>query len=92
MANCEYVGDAYGIPTPTMVEAVLLFARHEGILLDPVYTGEAAAGLIDLVRKGFFEKDANLVCFHTGGSAGLFAYRRTFEAVADGSKPARLPQ
>lgn len=91
-ANCEYVGDGYGIPTPAMVEAVQLFARLEGILLDPVYTGKGAAGLLDLVRKGFFEKDANVVFLHTGGAAGLFAYRRTFEAATDRTKPARLPQ
>lgn len=81
-ADCSYVGEGYGIPTPAMVEAVRLFARHEGILLDPVYTGKAAAGLIALVRKGFFEKGANLVFLHTGGQAGLFAYRRTFEAAS----------
>jgi L-cysteate sulfo-lyase len=79
VANCDYVGEGYGIPTPAMVEAVQLFARHEGILLDPVYTGKAAAGLIDLCRKGFFPKGANVVFLHTGGAAALAAYRATFE-------------
>jgi L-cysteate sulfo-lyase len=60
-----------------MVEAVRLFARHEGILLDPVYSGKGAAGLIDLIRKGYFKKSDNVVFIHTGGSAGLFAYRRS---------------
>lgn len=83
VANCDYVGEGYGIPTPAMVEAVQLFARHEGILLDPVYTGKGAAGLIDLVRKGFFAKDENVVFLHTGGSAGLFAYRSTFERASN---------
>jgi len=78
VANCDYVGEGYGIPTPAMVEAVRLFARHEGILLDPVYTGKAAAGLVDLCRKGFFAKDANVVFLHTGGAAALSAYRRYF--------------
>jgi L-cysteate sulfo-lyase len=79
VANCDYVGEGYGIPTPAMVEAVRLFARHEGILLDPVYTGKAAAGLVDLCRRGFFAKDANVVFLHTGGAAALAAYRRTFD-------------
>jgi L-cysteate sulfo-lyase len=77
VANCDYVGGGYGIPTDGMVEAVRLFARQEGILLDPVYSGKGAAGLIDLVRKGFFAKGDNVVFVHTGGSAGLFAYRRS---------------
>jgi L-cysteate sulfo-lyase len=83
VANCDYVGEGYGIPTPAMVEAVQLFARHEGILLDPVYTGKGAAGLIDLVRRGFFAQGSNVVFLHTGGSAGLFAYRTTFERASN---------
>lgn len=47
----EYVGPGYALPTPEMVEAVQLLAKTEGILLDPVYTGKAVAGLIDLIRK-----------------------------------------
>jgi L-cysteate sulfo-lyase len=82
VANCDYVGEGYGIPTPAMVEAVQLFARHEGILLDPVYSGKAAAGLVDLCRKGFFGKDENVLFLHTGGAAGLFAYRSTFERAS----------
>jgi L-cysteate sulfo-lyase len=58
-----------------MVEAVRLLARREGILLDPVYTGKAFAGLVDLIRKGRFKKGENIVFLHTGGAAGLFAYR-----------------
>lgn len=83
VANCDYVGEGYGIPTPAMVEAVQLFARHEGILLDPVYSGKAAAGLVDLCRKGFFGKDENVLFLHTGGGAGLFAYRSTFERASN---------
>ena len=52
----EYVGPGYALPTPEMVEAVQLLAKTEGILLDPVYTGKAVAGLIDLIRKGTFKK------------------------------------
>ena len=74
-----YAGQAYGIPTEGMVAAVERLAREEGILLDPVYTGKAMAGLIDMVEKGRFEKTDNVVFLHTGGSPGLFAYRDAFE-------------
>jgi L-cysteate sulfo-lyase len=73
--NADYVGGGYGVPTEGMIEAVRLLARHEGILLDPVYTGKAFAGLVDLIRKGYFRKGENLVFLHTGGAVGLFAYR-----------------
>ena len=74
----EYVGPGYSLPTEGMVEAVNLFAKNEGILLDPVYSGKAAAGLIDLVRKGTFAKGANVLFLHTGGSPALYAYLDTF--------------
>ena len=74
VANCDYVGDGYGIPTEAMNDAVMLLARLEGLLFDPVYSGKALAGLIDLVRKGHFEGAENIVFLHTGGSAALFAY------------------
>jgi L-cysteate sulfo-lyase len=74
VANCDYVGAGYGLPTPGMMEALELVARTEGILLDPVYSGKAMAGLIDLVRKGQFTKGQNVVFLHTGGSVGLFGY------------------
>lgn len=77
-ANCDYVGEGYGIPAPSTIEAINLFARHEGILLDPVYSGKGAAGLIDLVRKGEFKKGENIVFVHTGGAQALFGYRRSF--------------
>ena len=80
VANGDYVGPGYGLPTDGMIEAIELLAREEGILLDPVYSGKGMAGLIDLVRKGEFRKDENIVFLHTGGSAGLFAYRKTFTA------------
>jgi L-cysteate sulfo-lyase len=78
VANGDYVGPGYGLPTEGMIEATELLAREEGILLDPVYSGKGMAGLIDLIRKGEFRKDENIVFLHTGGSAGLFAYRKTF--------------
>jgi D-cysteine desulfhydrase len=61
-----------------MVEAVKLFALYEAVLLDPVYSGKAAAGLLDLVRKGSFTKGANILFLHTGGSPALYAYLDSF--------------
>jgi L-cysteate sulfo-lyase len=69
-----HVGPGYGIPTPGMLEAVTLTARHEGLLLDPVYSGKAMAGLIAMIRDGVFRSGQNIVFVHTGGSVGLFAY------------------
>jgi len=80
VANCDYVGPGYGLPTPGMVEAVTLLARHEGILLDPVYSGKGMAGLIDLVRKGRFKKTDNVVFLHTGGAVALYGYTEAFAA------------
>jgi D-cysteine desulfhydrase len=74
----EYVGPGYSIPTDAMVEAVKLFASQEAILLDPVYSGKAGAGFIDLVRKGHFAKGSNVLFLHTGGSPALYAYLDTF--------------
>jgi L-cysteate sulfo-lyase len=59
-----------------------MFAELEGILLDPVYSGKGAAGLIDLCRKGHFKKGERIVFLHTGGSAGLFGYDNVFAAGA----------
>jgi L-cysteate sulfo-lyase len=83
VANCDYVGAGYGISTRASIEAIEMLARLEGILLDPVYSGKAMAGLIDLTRKGRFNKGENVVLIHTGGSVGLFGY------VADFGYPAR---
>ncbi|MES0445997.1 MAG: pyridoxal-phosphate dependent enzyme, partial [Desulfobacterales bacterium] len=74
----EYVGPGYSLPTPEMVEAVRMLAMTEGILLDPVYTGKAMSGLIDLVRKGYFSKDENVLFVHTGGSPAIYAYIQEF--------------
>jgi len=78
VANCDYVGDGYGLPTAAMVEAVSLLARTEGILLDPVYSGKGMAGLIDLIRNGQFRRGETVVFVHTGGSAALFGYMDAF--------------
>ena len=78
VADSDYVGPGYGIPAPDTLEAIRLFARTDGILLDPVYTGKAAAGLIALVHEGRFGADDNVVFVHTGGAQALFAYRESF--------------
>ena len=74
VANCDYVGPGYGVPTEGMNEAVKLLARTEGLLFDPVYSGKGLAGMIDLVKKGEFADAKNVVFIHTGGVAGLFGY------------------
>lgn len=79
VANCDYVGDGYGFPAPSTIEAIQMLAKLEGILLDPVYSGKGMAGLIDLVRKGKFTNKENIVFLHTGGSAALFGYPDTFD-------------
>ena len=70
----EYVGEGYGVLNRKTVDAILVLARKEGILLDPVYTGKAMSGLIDLIKKGYFKKSDNVVFIHTGGTPALFPY------------------
>ena len=70
----EYVGGGYGILNRETADAIFLVAREEGILLDPVYTGKAMSGLIDLIKKGYFKKDDAVVFIHTGGTPALFPY------------------
>ena len=73
LANADYCSAGYGVLTAAEREAIHLFATYEGILLDPVYTGRAAAGMIDLIRKGFFKNDETVLFLHTGGQPALFA-------------------
>ena len=75
LANDGYCRAGYGVLTEAEREAVRIFAKYEGLLLDPVYTGRAAAGLIDLIRKGFFKKSEKVLFWHTGGQPALFADR-----------------
>lgn len=70
----DFVGPGYSLPTAQMTEAMQLFARTEGILLDPVYTGKAAAGLVALARKGAFRNTDKILFVHTGGSPSIYAY------------------
>jgi 1-aminocyclopropane-1-carboxylate deaminase/D-cysteine desulfhydrase-like pyridoxal-dependent ACC family enzyme len=73
LVNADYLGGGYGVVSEIEREAIRLFARYEGILLDPVYTGRAAGGMIDLIRKGFFSPDDTVLFWHTGGIPALFA-------------------
>ncbi|HEY5300338.1 MAG TPA: pyridoxal-phosphate dependent enzyme, partial [Acetobacteraceae bacterium] len=80
-----FVGPGYGIPTEAGVEAVRLFARTEGIVLDPIYTGKAAAGMIAHVRAGRYRADDVLVFVHTGGAPAIFTWN---ELWIPGKEPA----
>lgn len=75
----EWVGPGYSLPTPEMIDAVRLFAGTEGVLLDPVYTGKAAAGLIALVRSGEIAPEETVLFVHTGGSPVLYATQPILE-------------
>jgi D-cysteine desulfhydrase family pyridoxal phosphate-dependent enzyme len=68
----DYVGKGYGIPTDSGIEAIKLVARAEALLLDPVYTGKAMAGLVHLIRSGYFRKKESVIFIHTGGTPGIF--------------------
>lgn len=78
LVNDDYLGGGYAVMGAAEREAIELFARYEGILVDPVYTGRAAAGMIDLVRKGSFSKSDRVLFWHTGGTPALFtdAYQK----------------
>ena len=69
----DYIGKGYGVATPEAMDAIRLVARAEGVFLDPVYTGKAMAGLIDLIRRGAFQRGQQIVFVHTGGWPALFA-------------------
>jgi len=71
----DYVKDGYGILNEETARALRLVGETEGILLDPVYTGRAMVGLVDLIEKGYFKKGDNIVFLHTGGTPALFPYR-----------------
>lgn len=85
VADDGYIGPGYGRPTPGMVDAVRLLARHEGVLADPVYTGKGLDGLFAHLRQGRFAPDADVIFVHTGGSAGLFGYRWAFADETPGA-------
>ena len=79
----DYVGEGYGRPSPAAIEAIRLAARTEGLILDPVYTGKAMAGLIDHARAGRLGADDVVVFIHTGGTPALFAFKDELLAALD---------
>ncbi len=81
LATDKYCRAGYGVFGEGEKEAIRLFAQAEGLLLDPVYTGRAAAGMIDLIRKGFFGRDETVLFWHTGGTPALFADRYADKVV-----------
>ncbi len=80
----DYVGPGYGVITPDAAEAIALSARCDGIILDPVYTGKAMAGLIALVRAGAIPRGKAVVFLHTGGSPALFAHPELLDLLPTG--------
>jgi D-cysteine desulfhydrase len=78
----EWVGPGYSLPTAEMIEAVRMLASLEGILMDPVYTGKAMAGLIGLVRSGEIAPDETVLFLHTGGSPALYSYQSVLSGAA----------
>jgi D-cysteine desulfhydrase family pyridoxal phosphate-dependent enzyme len=73
----EFLGEGYGIVGQLELDAIQTFAKLEGILLDPVYTGRAAGGMIELIRKGMIKETERVLFWHTGGTPSLFAYAET---------------
>jgi L-cysteate sulfo-lyase len=80
VADCDYVGAGYGLVDQGVIDALMLAARTDGIVLDPVYTGKAMKGLIALARAGRFDGET-VVFLHTGGAQGLFGYQTEIEGA-----------
>jgi len=78
----RFVGAGYGMPAQSTLDAIALAARLEGLLLDPVYTGKGMAGLVGLVREGFFKPSDRVLFLHTGGAVALSAYENDFAYLA----------
>jgi L-cysteate sulfo-lyase len=73
LVNADYLGGGYGVFGQAEREAISLFSKMEGLVLDPVYTGRAAAGLINLLKKGFFGRSESVLFWHTGGAPAIFS-------------------
>ena len=83
--NDNYYGPRYGVSSPAGNETVLLAAQTEGLILDPIYTGKAMSGLVDLARTGAIDRDRTVIFIHTGGSPGLMAFVEEFRRFAKGN-------
>ncbi len=83
----DYVGGGYGVLSKPVVTAIHRVAKTEGIFLDPVYSGKAMAGLIDLIEHGYFRKKDNVLFLHTGGTVALFPYKDPIKAFLQGRSP-----
>ncbi|HBY45258.1 MAG TPA: D-cysteine desulfhydrase family protein, partial [Chloroflexi bacterium] len=81
LADDGHVGEGYGIPTKEGIEAIQLLARTEAVLLDPVYTSKAFAGMVADIRGGVYSPDDSVIFLHTGGSPALFAQRDLLQAA-----------
>ena len=79
----EYIGSGYAVMGSAEIEAIRLFANYEALLLDPVYTGRAGAGLIDLIRQGYFKPEETVLFWHTGGGPALFASKYQVRILSD---------
>jgi D-cysteine desulfhydrase family pyridoxal phosphate-dependent enzyme len=83
LVNDDYTGEGYAVRGEPEIEAIQVFAQQEALLLDPVYTGRAAAGMIDLIRKGFFQPSETVLFWHTGGGPALFASKYQARLLPD---------
>jgi D-cysteine desulfhydrase family pyridoxal phosphate-dependent enzyme len=72
----DYIKQGYGIINKDVSCVIKLVAENEGIFLDPIYTGKAMVMLIDLIKRGYFNKDDNVVFFHTGGLPAIFLFQK----------------
>jgi L-cysteate sulfo-lyase len=83
----DYAGESYGAIHKDAIDAITLVAQTEGIFLDPVYTGKAMAGLVDLVKRGHFNKNDTVVFLHTGGTPAIFPYKHPIKAILEMKTP-----
>ncbi len=79
----EYIKEGYGVVNKEVSEAMRLMAIKEAIFLDPVYTGKAMVGLLDLIRRGYLKKEDRVVFFHTGGTAAIFPYKHSLKTFLE---------
>jgi D-cysteine desulfhydrase len=84
-----FVGEAYAVPTPEGLDAIRLLARSEAILLEPVYSAKAFAGMLAEIQSGMYSPDESVIFLHTGGTAALFAMTEELAPILDGKEGTR---